>query len=274
MGAPAPNTSKHYLHRRELNKHTGKVFVAYKTPYGGLFNMTRAYTMPRKIKQVENWENLAKFVGIDYHKRSSVITVGDSAGNCLFQIRLPNDEAAIRAFFEKLPTGTSCAIESCRGYEWFIDLLTDIGHKVHVANAHAVKLIAQTRCKTDKVDSKVLMELLAKGFLPTCYQPTAEERALRERLRWRAQLVRTCTKFKNMVHALLDKENKGIESPFTDKGRKQLCDVELQAHRADLVGEHLNVIDFFDSMLDSESAWIRSLTMELPEAALLKTFLA
>lgn len=233
--------------------------------------MTRAYTMPRKIKQIKNWETLAKFVGIDYHKRSSVITVGDADGNCLYQIRLLNEETVLREFFERLPVGTSCAIESCRGYEWFIDLLTDIGLKVHVANAHAVKLIAQSRCKTDKVDSRVLMELLAKGFLPTCYQPTAAERSLRERLRWRAQLVRTCTKFKNMVHALLDKENKGFESPFSVKGRKRLSEIELLSDRADLVGEHLNVVDFFDSVLESESAWVRSLTAELPEAGLLKT---
>jgi len=227
--------------------------------------------MPKKIKQTENWETLAKFVGVDYHKRSSLVSIGDAEANCLLQNRIPNDEAAIRELFQRLPAGTPCAIESCRGYEWLIDLLTDIGIKVHVANARGVKLIAQTRCKTDKVDSRVLMELLAKGFLPTCYQPTAAERSLRERLRWRAQLVRTCTKFKNMVHALLDKENKGFESPFSVKGRKRLSEVELLADRAELVGEHLNVIDFFDNVLGNESAWIRSLTAELPEASLLKT---
>jgi transposase len=115
------------------------------------------------------------------------------------------------------------------------------------------------------------MELLAKGFLPTSYQPTAADRALRERLRWRAQLVRTCTKFKNRLHALLDKENKGFESPFSVKGRKRLSEVELLSERAELVGEHLNVIDFFDSVLDNEAAWIRNLTTEMPEAGLLKS---
>lgn len=105
--------------------------------------MIRAYTMPRKIKQAENWETLAKFIGIDYHKRSSVVTAGDGDGNCLYQIRLSNDETVVREFFKKLAAGTSCAIESCRGYEWFIDLLTDLGLKVHVANAQGVKLIAQ-----------------------------------------------------------------------------------------------------------------------------------
>jgi hypothetical protein len=40
----------------------------------------------------------------------------------------------------------------------------------------SIKLIACSRCKTDKIDSKILMELLAKGFLPTTCIPSSDER--------------------------------------------------------------------------------------------------
>ena len=233
--------------------------------------MIRAYTMPRRKEQADNWEKSAAFVGIDYHKRSSVVTVGSRDGAILQQVRLSNDQETITKFFQRLPQETQCAVEACRGYEWLLDLLTDLGLKVSVANAKAVKLIAETRCKTDKVDSAILMELLCKGFLPTCYQAKAAERSLRERLRWRVQLVRTSTKYKNMLHALIDKENKSISNPFTAKGRKALKELKLDDCREELLGEHLDVIDFFNDRLERESSWIKTVAAELPEAQLLGT---
>lgn len=128
------------------------------------------------------------FAGIDYHKKHSVITLGDKDGTRIWQEKIFNDRETIISFFKRFPAGVSCAIENTRATEWFIELLKEIGLKVHVSNTYAVKLITESRCKNDKIDSRVLMELLAKGFLPLCYQPSREERLLKEQLKWRIHL--------------------------------------------------------------------------------------
>ena len=211
----------------------------------------------------------AKFVGIDYHKKTSAITIGDKAGKVLEQFNLLNHGNIVRDFFSDFGR-LECAVESCRGYEWLVELLRDMGHTVHVADSRGVKLIAQSRCKTDKIDSKILMELLAIGFLPTTYQPTEKEREYRELLRHRCSLVRTATRSKLRVHSLLDKENKGFPYPFTLKGRRQLDTVELRQYRQEILNQELSVIDFVEEQAQTQEEKIRKLARYNPDVHRLK----
>ncbi len=73
------------------------------------------------------------FAGIDYHKKFSVVALGDEKGKVVSIERIPNDKQAIRKFFESYGK-LKCAVESCRGYEWFIDLLREMGLEVHLCN--------------------------------------------------------------------------------------------------------------------------------------------
>jgi len=211
----------------------------------------------------------AKFAGIDYHKRSIAITFGDKQGSVLQQVNIFNHSVMVEEFFSPFER-LECAVESCRGYEWLVEYLTELGHVVHVGDSRGIKLIAQSRCKTDKIDSKILMELLAIGFLPTTYQPSAREREYRELMRHRSSLVRTATRSKLRVHALLDKENKGIQYPFTDKGRKQLAEVQLVDHRQKLLEHELAVIDYVEELVGIEEKRIRYLARYNPDVYRLK----
>jgi Transposase and inactivated derivatives len=197
------------------------------------------------------------YAGIDYHKKFSVVTLGDATGLTLCTQRVPNEEVAIRLFFKDYPN-IQCAVESCRGYEWFVDLLKELGLTVHLANPYDLALIARSRSKSDKVDSKILMELLAMGFLPKCYQPTAEERSLRERLRWRYHLVRNATRIKLRVHALVDKENLGLQigsKPFRGKERKMLEKIQLkQPGRQELFIKHFRLLNQVERAIEIADA--------------------
>ncbi len=211
----------------------------------------------------------AMYAGIDYHKKTSAITLGDSNGRVLEQFNIFNQLEIIENFFSHFQK-LECAIESCRGYEWLVEFLREQGHTVHVGDSRGIKLIAQSRCKTDKIDSKILMELLAIGFLPTTYQPTEKERRYRELLRHRSSLVRTATRSKLRVHALLDKENKGIQYPFSIKGREKLAQVQLCEHRQELLQHELAVIDFAEELADVQEKQIRKLARYNPDVYRLK----
>jgi transposase len=214
-----------------------------------------------------------RFAGIDYHKRFSIVTLGDGSGNVVLSgKRVPNDKEELKRFFMNYP-GIECAVESCRGYEWFIDYLQELGLIVHLSNPYRTKLMVETRCKTDKVDSTKLMELLAIRFLPTCYQPTPAERLVRERLRWRAGLVRQSTTLKLKIHSLLDKENLGlgVERLFTQAGRENIANVPLSEPRKALLVEHMNLLGIYDDLLNSEQQEIRKMLKNSQNAQLLKT---
>ncbi len=213
------------------------------------------------------------YAGIDYHKKFSVVTLGDTQGKVLKTERVYNDRESVRRFFGQFPPGLIVAIESCRGYEWFVEELKAMGVIVNLANAHDIKLIAQSRSKSDRVDSKILMELLAKGFLPTCYQASPEEKRLRERLRWRSHLVRLATRMKVQIHCLIDKENHGLVAPaklFTSAGREFLQDLKLQGPgRQELLGQQLEVLDFAEELVDKEVGWIKEEVKKNANAQLL-----
>jgi transposase len=209
------------------------------------------------------------FAGIDYHKKFSVVTLGDKDGNVLQQTRLENNNKAVRNFFAH-SRGLQCAIESCRGYEWLVELLQELGVRVSVANTYGVRLIADSRCKTDKIDSRILMELLSKGFLPTSYQPTKDERSLREQLRWRTQLVRTRTAYKNKAHSFMDKENRPSKLD-SKKDRRVLKESALSPSRQPLLKESLEIIDFLDEHVSLRDVELERECNQRPDATLLKT---
>lgn len=235
------------------------------TPSLEVFTMARNTTTARKVKQIKE----PHYAGIDYSKAFSFVTIGDKNGNVLDQFKVFNTEPEWNQFFARFRK-LKCALESCRGYEWLLDELVRQGYEVHLADPRGVKLIAQSRCKTDKIDSRVLMELLAKQFLPTCYQPTKKERHYREVLRSRAKLVNTAIRFKQRIHALLDKENKSLQYPFSATGRAELEKRELTEPRDEIMKDHLELLDFLDAQINKHDKWVRQLARPNPDIHRLK----
>ena len=70
------------------------------------------------------------------------------------------------------------------------DQLQLAGWSVEVANARKVRDVAPLACKTDKVDARVLAELRRRDLLPSVWVASPEDRAISERLRRRAHLVK------------------------------------------------------------------------------------
>ncbi len=215
-------------------------------------------------------KQLAVYAGIDYHKRTLAVTLGDSSGRVLEQFSLQNHPVIVEEVFGQFGR-LDCVVESCRGYEWFIDMLAEMGHGVEVGDSRSIKLIAQSRCKTDKIDSRILMELRAKGFLPTTYIPTPKERELRELLRHRSTMVRTSTRCKLRIHAVLDKECKGIRYPFTTSGREYLRTVDLTEPRRAILEHELSILDFVEEQAEIQYRRIRRLAASEPDIKRLRS---
>ncbi|MFA6560166.1 MAG: IS110 family transposase [Candidatus Obscuribacterales bacterium] len=212
----------------------------------------------------------AVFAGIDYHKKFSVITLGDRDGLPILQEKVLSDVQTVSKFFAGRGS-LICAIENCRGNEWIVELLKSLGCEVRVANTYAVRLIADSRCKNDKIDSRILMELVSRNYLPVCYQPTEEERLLREQLRFRTKLMRSKTQYKNIAHALMDKENKGRAITTTKKRKEAQEQAGLHPERQLRLSRMLEVINFLDEQMSVEDKELLERGRSNPDVIRLKT---
>jgi Transposase len=156
-------------------------------------------------------------LGIDLHKKFAYWTLMNQERQILWQGKVPTENHAAVDALSHLPVVPSTCtpiIEPVEQWGWYAELLESHGLQVKLANPLQVGLIAKSRLKYDKVDSKILTELLQSGFLPTAYLAPREARDLQELLRACILVIRMQTQIKNRLHGILAKH--GFRAPVTD----------------------------------------------------------
>ncbi|HKH22805.1 MAG TPA: IS110 family transposase [Solirubrobacterales bacterium] len=143
------------------------------------------------------------YVGIDWaYGRAAYCAMGEG-GEIKAEGLISADEDGLAKLVLKLGTEAKAAVEMMSGAVWVRDRLEVAGWQVQVAHARKVRDVAPLACKTDRVDARVLAELRRRELVPELWLPSPEDRALRERLRRRAHLVKTRTSARNRIFGLL-----------------------------------------------------------------------
>ena len=75
-----------------------------------------------------------QFVGIDLHRRRSVIVRLDDAGKVLGTVRVDNDPVEFALAMAEAGEGPEVALEATYGYYWAADLLKANGANVHLVH--------------------------------------------------------------------------------------------------------------------------------------------
>ena len=153
-------------------------------------------------------------VGIDLHRRRSVIVRMTEDGRKLETVRITNSPAALRAQIAKAGEHPRVVAEATYGWYWAVDVLEEAGAEVHLAHPLGVKAYSYRRVKNDERDAADLADLLRMGRLPEAWIAPPEIRELREISRYRHQLVKARTSVKDQVHGVLAKL--GIPVTCTD----------------------------------------------------------
>ena len=131
------------------------------------------------------------YAGIDLHSNNSVVSVLDENDRVVYAKRLPNDLATIIAALRSCSGNLNgVAVESTYNWYWLVDGLQDAGFALHLVNTAAVKQYDGLKYSGDFSDARHLAHLLRLGILPTGYIYPREQRAVRDLLRKRGQLVR------------------------------------------------------------------------------------
>jgi len=130
------------------------------------------------------------FGGIDLHSNNAVIALLDEEDTVVYQHRLPNDLSTIVAQLE--PFGDSIeglVVESTYNWYWLVDGLMEAGYRIHLANTAAIVQYSGLKYADDQSDARWLAKLLRLGLLPEGYIYPKAERAVRDLLRKRSQMV-------------------------------------------------------------------------------------
>ena len=171
-----------------------------------------------------------QYVGIDFHRRRSVIVRLDSNGERLGLDRIVNGPFELSAVIAECGDAPQVVIEATYGWYWAVQLLQDLGATVHLANPNALNW-GDRRVKNDVIDATDLADMLRLGRLPQAWIAPPAIRELRELVRYRAKLVKLRSGLKAQVHAVMAKEGvlPKVSDMFGPAGTRQLDGLELGA---------------------------------------------
>jgi transposase len=138
-------------------------------------------------------------VGMDLHRRRSVLVRMTEDGRRLGTARIANSPAELRAQIARAGKSPQVVLEATYGWYWAADTLAAAGAEVHLAHPLGVKAFTYRRVKNDERDAADLADLLRMGRLPEAWIAPPEVRELREITRYRQKLVHLRTSCKDQV---------------------------------------------------------------------------
>jgi transposase len=173
-------------------------------------------------------EQQKQYVGIDLHRRRSVIVRRTESGETLDTVRIDNDPVTLARELAKAGDQPEVVIEATYGWYWAADVIAECGGTVHLAHPLGNNW-GHRRVKNDERDATDLVDLLRMGRLAEGWVAPPPQREFRELVRYRMKLVNLRSGLKSQVHAVLAKE--GVTVPMTDlfgvKGQALMDEVDL-----------------------------------------------
>ncbi len=204
-------------------------------------------------------------VGIDVHKKHCQACLKDEKGRVVQELSIPNDTEGVEQL-GRLLAGygeARIALEST-GNLWtrVYDKLSQQGFKVTLANPYKTRIIAEAKIKNDKMDARVLADLVRADLIAESYVPNREIRDQRALLRQRRSLVEDTVAVKNRIHNQLDKYDLKPEYSdlFGKQGREWLASLQLTP-------VDRTILDVNLKQLQSLEESIHSLTVKIAQEA-------
>jgi transposase len=125
-------------------------------------------TPTRKQRKEVLVEREQQYVGIDLHRRRSVIVRMNDAGEVLGVSRIDNDPVALSMAVAEAGPDPEVVLEACYGWYWAADLLQANGARVHLV--HPLGLHWDTRrVKNDVKDATELAHRLRRNDVPEAW---------------------------------------------------------------------------------------------------------
>lgn len=202
---------------------------------------------------------MIRYVGIDLHKHLIVGCILDEAGDEIGSFRL--EEVTPRSLERLCRTHLlpeDHVVMEATTHVWAVErALRKHVAEVVISNPMVTKAIAQSKVKTDKVDAKVLAQLLRAGFLATVWKPDAYTSKLRELSARRSRIVSQRTAIINRIRSTLAMRLLDCPHPIPSaKGRAWLKSVALEEDARWMIESDLRMMDCVEAEIEAFDARI------------------
>ena len=114
------------------------------------------------------------YIGCDVHKNYTTISFINKDGDVLDTRSFSNDIESLKGLLSRFPEEEfSAVLEAGSNWGLIYDLLESMEEvkKVVLSRPPKVKAIASAKIKTDKIDSKILGQLLKADLIPEVWVP-------------------------------------------------------------------------------------------------------
>lgn len=203
------------------------------------------------------------YVGVDLHKERSWFYVMDETGNKLDSKSISNQPECLKKYLSSMSEPFFLAVEATYNCYFFMDIANMYTDKAYLANSYELKAFAKRHKKTDKIDAKLIADVLRKGYLPIVTMPDESTRKIRAILRYRMNLVADRTRNVTSLKAFLDKIGEDSTGNFTT--HKRLSELKY----SHLAIEYQKVISGYIKRIDDLTSHIAETERFLKERAFL-----
>lgn len=206
-----------------------------------------------------------KYVGIDLHKKIIVLCVMGKDRKVIERKTFSCCEVeSIRKYFSKLKK-FQAVVEATASYEWLADMLQPLAQRIVLANPSKLLLIAKSTRKSDKIDAKILAELLVLDMIPESYRPSKREREHRTLVRYRVSIRQTINRIKCRIRRALSDHNADRDQLFNGEGLKYLRSVSLPESDRFVLDQLLASYDHYRAQMREAERQIRRFAEQAPE---------
>jgi len=213
------------------------------------------------------------YVGVDLHKRKFSFVMVNESGQVVTRGTQEATMEGVASFAATLDRQHHVAVEPLDNVFWFVKEVSAYAGSAHIANPYKVRLIAESRMKSDRSDAQILADLLRVGYLPEVYIPSEEIIQNRRVVSHRIRLVRDRVRLKNRILTVIGREGLVVKAsdPFGGKGRREITHLPVTAQAREMVTMYLAGYDLLTSQIAQLDRQISELGAGDPIVQLLRS---
>lgn len=202
------------------------------------------------------------YVGVDSHKATAQITVMTEDGQIIKRKRIETSQAGVKEALGGYDQPLKAVVEASHSWGPVYDWLEEAGADVILAHPGKLRVIAEARIKTDKIDSEMLARLLRADLIPAAHAPAKEIRAIKRVLRQRLFLVRVQTMVKNRIGALLSQhpvQRPAVSDLYGKEGLAWLRGLSLPVPDGRVLADDLKLLEVLRDQIASTNGLLKEL---------------
>jgi transposase len=147
--------------------------------------------------------NAIHYIGLDVHKKTISFCVKTAAGQIVEEGTLEAERTVLRRWAAARKRAWYGAMEATIFSAWIYDILKPYARQLSMGHPAKMKAISAGKNKSDRIDARMIADLLRCNLLPACYVLPPQLRDLRRLLRYRNLVVQQSVRMQNKMAGLL-----------------------------------------------------------------------